>query len=171
MAAEWEPQFVTIDRDLALRFFLDFARFEFALKNSRFFRPRETKPSEPQDAQPDWEAFASSIRETFLPESRPELSAACDYLIRLSPPGSEVVSGKAVVWDTTPPPADLPVSQRVLLAVRRVRNNLFHGAKFSHVPAGDAGRNTALLEYSLVVLGECLRLSAEVRQVYADASL
>jgi hypothetical protein len=167
----WKPHYITVDRELVLRFFVTFARFEFALKNSGFFGPQGVPPGELRDAQPDWDAFASSIRDVFEHAQDHALSAACDYLLRLSPPAREVALGDKVVWDTTPPPDALPEVTRVLLSVRRVRNNLFHGGKFTTVPVGDAGRNSALLEHSLVVLEACLQLSAKVRTQYEDATL
>lgn len=171
MISWWEPHYVTVDRNLVLRFFVTFARFEFALKNSGFFKPRRAPADEFPDAQSDWEAFASSIRDTFAPGHNQPLSEACDYLLRLNGPWREVVAGDKVMWDTTPPPENLPEVNRVLLCVRRVRNNLFHGAKFTTIPVGDAARNALLLERSLVVLEECLRLSPQVRTQYEDAAL
>lgn len=170
--AQWsQPHYVTVNRDLLLRFFVTFARFEFALKNTRFFRPRGMAPGQLPDAHPDWDAFASSIRSVFQSVEDERLGEACDYLVKLSPPAREVIVRNKVMWDTTPPAEDLPEIHRVLISVRRVRNNLFHGGKFANVKAEDAGRNTNLLEHSLVVLEQCLRLSDEVRSVYNDATL
>jgi hypothetical protein len=171
MSGSPELEYVTVNRELLLRFFVTFARFEFALKNSRFFGPRGTRPDELLDAQPDWDAFAKSIRPSFSADANERLRSACDYLLYLSPPWREVVVDERVMWDSSPVPNDLPETQRLLLCVRRVRNNLFHGGKFTTVPADDAGRNTCLLEHSLVVLGECLRLSEEVFAVYERAVL
>ncbi len=171
MAERFEPVYVTVDRELLLRFFLTFSRFEFALKNSPFFRPNPAPAGECPDAHPDWDAFGKSIHSAFRSDDNPRLRDACDYLLRLNPPWREAVVGAQVVWDTTPPPPELPEVHRILLSVRRVRNNLFHGAKFSAIPVGDAGRNATLLQYSLVVLEECLRLSEEVRTVYGEATL
>ncbi len=171
MAASWEPLYITVGRDLLLRFFVTFARFEFALKNSRFFAPQGAPAGERPEAHADWDAFAKSIRPVFRAGAGGRLRDACDYLLRLCPPWREVVEGQKVMWDSTPPPEDLPEIQRLLLSVRRVRNSLFHGGKFTTLPVGDAGRNATLLQHSLVVLEECLRLSEEVRVVYEDATL
>ncbi len=53
-----------INQTVLLKFFLTFARFEFALKNAGFFqRPRNINPADPPDAHPDWDCFAASIRQ------------------------------------------------------------------------------------------------------------
>ena len=62
-----EPHYATVDRELLLRFFVTFARFEFALKNSGFFKRRRARPGLPPDAEPDWDCFGCSIRAEFRP--------------------------------------------------------------------------------------------------------
>ena len=61
--------------------------------------------------------------------------------------------------------------ERLLNYVRRVRNNLFHGGKFTSLSVSDLGRNASLIEDSLVILKECLRLSGTVRAEYEAAIL
>ncbi len=50
---------IAIDRELVLQFFLTFARFEFALKATGYARGNENF------VEPDWNAFATSIRDAF----------------------------------------------------------------------------------------------------------
>ena len=58
-------------------------------------------------------------------------------------------------------------AQQVLMMVRWVRNNLFHGGKFLPVPAGDDARDKLLVQYSLIVLRACIPLHNQVNEAYA----
>lgn len=173
MADRWQPMYVTVDRELLLRFFVTFARFEYALKNSRFFKAgrsnRDNFP--PPIVEPDWKAFVLSIQSDFHMDANVPLQEACEYLLCLTPPLLQVVDKGTVMWDTTPPSNQGPQIIQLLRCVQRVRNNLFHGAKFSDAPVGDMGRNAHLLSHSLIILEEWLRLSGEVRAVYDSAVL
>ena len=164
-----------VDREQLLDFFLTFARFEYALKAAGFFRARtgrQTRSAGPQeypDAEPDWPRFAQSIRGAFRSDANPELSAACWYLFDY-PPYREVVAGNGLMWETRAPHDDESEAARVLLYVRWVRNNLFHGGKFSPAHGGPS-RNVALISHSLVVLRACLALSPDVMGKYESAVL
>lgn len=164
-----------VDGEELLNFFLTFARFEFALKATGFFRPRsrrrrrQTEADEYPDAEPDWNAFATSIEDSFRPDNDANLRKACEYVLQF-PPHREVVANGKLMWETRGPSEGLPEIKRLLLAVRWVRNNLFHGAKFSPVH-GDAERNARLLTSSLIVLRGCLAASSKVGREYQDAAL
>ncbi len=159
----------TIDEKLLLDFFLTFSRFEFALKNSGFYVKRRDT-SLPYEARPDWDSFAQRLKDEFHTDAPPRLRAACDHLL-YNPPWREVVGGDTFGWDTTAEDESLSEIERLLRYVRRVRNNLFHGGKFSTLPELETVRNVALLEDSLVILRECLRLIDEVRRAYELAAL
>ena len=164
-----------VDPETLLQFFVDFARFEYALKAAGFFRARAVhrrrrrKAVEYPDAEADWGRFTESIRVAFRSDADSRLSGACGYLFE-NPPYREVIADGGLVWETRPPREDQAEVDRALCYVRWVRNNLFHGGKFS--PAhGGPGRNAALIEQSLVVLGACLALSPDVRRAYESAAL
>ena len=58
---------ITIDRDLLLEFFLTFAAFEFALKNSGLRRKgRQIVQGVTNIAEPDWVGFALQLHDTFI---------------------------------------------------------------------------------------------------------
>ena len=75
------------------------------------------------------------------------------------------------MWDATPENDTLSDVVKIIRYIRRVRNNLFHGGKFSTLPVSDRRRNAELMQYSLVVLRECLRLADSVRAEYEAAIL
>lgn len=162
---------ITIDRDLLLEFFLTFAAFEFALKNSGLRRKgRQIVQGVTNIAEPDWVGFALQLHDTFNPETNPRLRQACNHLLD-NPPYCEVISGNRLLWDMVAESEQLSEIERLLNYVRRVRNNLFHGGKFTSLSVSDLGRNASLIEDSLVILKECLRLSGTVRAEYEAAIL
>lgn len=160
-----------IDPNVLLEFFLTFARFEFALKNAGFFkRPRIIDPADPPDARPDWDCFAASVRQALAQDKTPEFVEACEYLLD-HPPAREVLLDGSLMWEEKAPSAHLPLADRVLQCVRRVRNNLFHGAKFNSIHDTDPGRNDRLLRCSMAVLRASLRGSASVDAHFEAAAI
>jgi hypothetical protein len=77
-----------VDRGLLFEFFLSFARFEYALKNTDFNVHHRSNHVLPIQAQPDWERFAFSLRATFNGRRTADLSQAFDYLT-FSPPNKQ----------------------------------------------------------------------------------
>jgi hypothetical protein len=144
-----------LDR-LARELFTTFARFENALKASGFH-------CGDGDANPDWTAFARSVDGIFDEPADGKLGAALDYVLT-HPPKKQVVKQGALVWQTVEPGTNL-LSDRVLIYVRRVRNNLFHGGKFNG-HWFEPQRSEELLRSSLVILSACLDASEPVREAY-----
>jgi len=159
----------TIDHKLLLDFFLTFSRFEFALKTAGFYVKRRNT-SLPYEARPDWDSFAQRLKDGFRTDATLRLRDACDRLL-YNPPWREVVVGKILGWDSTAEDESLSEIERLLRYVRRVRNNLFHGGKFSALPQLETVRNVSLLEDSLVILQECLRLDEDVWREYELGAL
>lgn len=163
---------IDADKNLLLEFFLTFSCFEFALKSSGWHRPpgRNDDPAAGYRAEADWDRFAQSLIRAFNSNASPELAEACDYLL-LNPPWRETVVNGVIMWDAVAESDALSDVEKLLRYVRRVRNNLFHGGKFSTLPALDRRRNAELMQFSLVVLKECLRLAPLVNAEYEAASM
>lgn len=81
-----------------------------------------------------------------------------------------VVDGR-LAWGTVGPDESLSEAEQLLLYVRRVRNNLFHGGKFSAELFEDTERQEQLLRNSLVILSACLSLSPDVRGFFDAAAI
>lgn len=147
---------IPISMELVTGFTAVFSRYEYALKNSGFAKGSKSK------AEPDWDAFALSIADKFDHLTNPRFREAVTYLVT-SPPRKQVLVDHRVRWKESPPDVGLRASAQALLMVRRVRNNLFHGAKI-WAPDGDWSRerNEKLVKDSLVVLVACLPLHPHV---------
>ncbi len=161
---------VAVDRDLLLRFFLEFARFEYALKASGMFVRHPEQPGRPPKAEPDWNTLALALRDTFDPAANEQLATACAFL-RHSPPNRQVILAGGVAWETPvaiPGEADIAFLLRM---VRVVRNNLFHGGKYNLDPHESVVRTETLLRSSLTVLQACLVLVPATQAAYEDARL
>lgn len=159
--------------ELLFEFFLGFSRFEYALKASGFFkppRPRRNHPTLPHEAESDWARFALLIRDTFQPDRTEILKRACDYILH-SPPMKQVIIGNGVAWETPLRPTHESEPEFLLRMVRCVRNNLFHGGKYSVEVHESTQRTEMLLKSSLIILEECLPLAPDVRREFDEATI
>ena len=154
-----------IENELLLEFFLTFSRFEFALKNAGFYKKFEGVE---YSAEPDWESFALRIKQPFREQNDALFMAAC-HRIWDTPPRKQVVRNDSLDWRyELIPSSDLDIKQ-ILVYVRRIRNNLFHGGKHESVSYAGEQRNKCLLKDSLIVLHGCLGLLEDVKCEYDRA--
>ena len=146
--------------ELACEFLAVFARMEYALKATRF------AAGNGRTVSVSWDRFANEADEHFHAEASEDLRGAVEFLWK-GPPRKQVLTedNRVQFCDFVIDP-DQRKLQQLLLMVRAVRNNLFHGGK--HLPGGEMepGRNEALVRSSLVVLRECAQLVADVRESY-----
>lgn len=128
---------------LAFRFFKLFAQYESTLKDKDFFRTDKSK-----NVIVDWDRFSNEIIGANFRVELGEAAPAAEYILN-SPPKRQIVSNGKVVW------ADVLASEnsvQILFShICRVRNNLFHGAKFGE-SWFDPERSDLLLAHSLSVL-------------------
>ncbi len=152
----------TAEPALVLEFLATFARFEYALKRSA------TYLNDTADASPNWDAFAKAIKADFATATAvdPRVGEAARYL-RDHPPKKQIRKDDGTLgWKDGGIDGD---SVSVLLAVRRVRNNLFHGGKFADGPISEVARDTELLKHSLQILRHCSRLDRDVQLHFEEA--
>jgi len=148
-----------VPKTLATEFLGVFSRFEYALKAAGFVRGDHKR------VEADWDTFARQIAPKFKRTRNPQLDVAVKYLLT-QPPRRQVIVNKRVAWRDSPPDANVSESERVLLMVRRVRNNLFHGAKYWSPENGRRARDRLLVAHSLTVLKVCVSLNEEVTIMY-----
>lgn len=136
------------DKNVVVRFFFWFARFEYALKKGDFFKSSE-KPL--RNAEADWDKFANRLGDSFFNEMKG--ADECRILFK-EPPKKQVINNGRLGWKPLSKSEDC---QQLFHAVRRVRNNLFHGGKTMAGPYGyPDDRDKNLIEASLFVLEKAL---------------
>lgn len=143
---------------LASEMFRVFARFEYALKAAGFHNGDGA-------AEPNWRAFAETIPDALQAQQNPELVKAVAYILE-HPPKKQMVRNSQLEWSVSAPETDLH-SDRVLIYVRRVRNNLFHGGKFNG-RWFEPERSEQLLRHCLTILNFCLESSPRLREAYTN---
>ncbi len=127
-----------------------FARFEFALKDAGYF-----KTGSKNAVEADWDSFANKCLGV---DFYNQLKVSGDFSIIFDVPlGKQIVNEDGVGWDKAKLPADV---QSLFGAVRRVRNNLFHGGK-SDQP--DSDRNDELVDCAISIMICALRKCESVR--------
>ncbi len=141
-----------LKEDLVLDFFYVFSRFEYALKRTGF-----AKKQGRDGVAADWDAFAIEI-ENRGPDLEKVLTAG-RYILK-SPPNKQILEGRELSWKPARP-TQSPI-QDLLIYVRRVRNNLFHGGKYPAGPEPDTARDEDLLRASIAVLDAVLGLSCSL---------
>jgi len=137
-----------------------FSRMEYALKSTIRFASGNDKGVEAA-----WDVFAKDIDEKFGAINDTSFLDAVKYLLT-SPPRKQVIRDGVLRFEDQAIDTQQPKAQQVLLLVRRVRNNLFHGGK--HLPDGEVetGRNATLVRHALTVLTHCIALDPDVRARY-----
>lgn len=132
-----------------------FSRFEYALKEAGFFeRGRNDEP------KVSWDKSAKEcLGVPFLNRVTRETLAP---VLLERPPSRQVVGGGSLIWRATYPPETI---EELFRAVRRTRNNLFHGGKHGDP---DADRNQALIAELICLLGEALETCVAVRAAFEN---
>lgn len=145
--------------ELACKFLAVFSRLEYALKASGYAVGNESR------IDPAWDRFANEIDGTFANLQNEVVAEARNYLLS-SPPRKQVLKDSRVIFQDQRIDENQRKAQQVLLMVRTVRNNLFHGGK--HLPDGEKepNRNFHLVDSALKVLEACSALNTEVRAAY-----
>jgi hypothetical protein len=143
---------------LAGQLFQVFSRTEYALKASGF-------NNGDGDAQANWRRFALAVEGLIANPPSIELREAVDFIFG-APPKKQVIVAGLMQWVVSEPQTDSR-ADKLLIYVRRVRNNLFHGGKFNgHWFAPE--RSEPLLRHSLTILLACVESVPAVRQAYYE---
>lgn len=142
---------------LAIELFKTFARFEYALKATGYHKGNGP-------AEPDWRRFAENISEVFKQSTDVGFDEAVNYILN-NPPKKQVIIAGKLDWIDYKPTTNLR-SDLVLLYVRCVRNNLFHGGKFNR-RWFEPDRSELLLQHSLTILRKCLDSSPALKRAFA----
>jgi hypothetical protein len=145
-------------RDLIYEFFFVFSRFEHALAMAHYLNENKGGVSA------DWNKFARETNDVFLATLSPEVKEAIRYYER-KPPRKQVVDFDSLTWKDVVPKTNYEL-EKLLLLIRRVRNNLFHGEKIGVLLEGDSERDSQLLKHGLTILYACLQSSPDLRSKF-----
>jgi len=107
-----------------LRFFVTFARFEYAMKAAGLFQRARASDA----AEPKWSEITATLK-TSPDGDKARLRAAGSLLQQ--PPKKQVVEQRngsdVLAWRTAGPSGD--EIDNLIAALKRVRNDLFHGGR------------------------------------------
>jgi hypothetical protein len=141
---------------LAGKLFHVFSRTEYALKASGF-----NNGDGPAEA--NWNKFALAVEDLIQNPTSQELKEAIEFFLN-APPKKQVIAGGVIRWEVSVPQTNSS-ADKLLVYVRRVRNNLFHGGKFNG-HWFDPERSEPLLRHSLAILQSCVEFVPAVREAY-----
>jgi hypothetical protein len=150
-----------------IELFLLFSRFEYALKRSGFIRAvGKPKPNKLPRAEADWASLAGALGGSFFEFHRD--SEKAQTIFQKSP---RRAVARRVGIDNPPryeldwEEAAVPQNESDLVgAVRRIRNNLFHGDKTNP----DHERNSLLISAALSILRDA---KSRIQQMPSHAEL
>ena len=129
---------------LAFEFFKIFAQYESSLKENDFFTVEQSG-----SIKVDWNRFAREIIGPSFMEQGIEIQEQLIYVLDQPPMKQGVNEQNKIVWVEVPN-ADKSV-QALFGHICRMRNNLFHGAKFNGTWF-DPERSRKLLQSGLAIL-------------------
>lgn len=110
--------------------FVAYARFEFALKEAGFLNGKDG-----ERAVPNWTQF---IAEEPIADLVRELSDDIDVATLIAePPSQQIIRGGTLGW-AKQLPTPISSSRDLLIAVKVIRDNLFHGGKSGESQRDDA---------------------------------
>ena len=144
-------------RDLASELFRVFAQCEYCLKATGYCYAGPGNA-----ATPDWTRFARELP-SLSNGADADVATAVAYMLE-RPPKKQVYVDGALQWRDVVPEAENE-NDRILLYVRRVRNNLFHGGKFNG-RFFEPERSRDLLQHSVTILFACIFKSQPMLEAY-----
>ena len=144
------------EKDAVIEFFVAFSRLEYALAEAGYVA------GDCHRVQTDWDTFARAVDRRFDRNATPELQQAVTYILT-QPPRKQIYVDGRVEWSAAAPADTEPLLLRLLVLVRRVRNNLFHGDKLNYLLERYSERNLDLSRGSLTVLYCCVDLDDRVQ--------
>lgn len=136
-----------IPQELTVEFLGTFARFEYALKRAGYVEGNN------KFVGADWDRFGREVA-AISPEALGPIVASCPYL-QDHPPKKQVLQDGRLVWKAREASGGTAI-QEILLSVRTVRNNVFHGGKFPEGPVAEPLRDERLIRDCLAVLNSLL---------------
>lgn len=142
---------------LASEFFKEFSRSEYALKAAGFHKGDG-------NAEANWSEFAKHVETLVQTPDDEQLSEAIGFVLD-NPPKKQVIRNGTIQWSDAAPNQKLKANN-LLIYVRRVRNNLFHGGKFNG-NWFEPERSEQLIQNCLIILKACVNFVENTRNAYS----
>ena len=138
----------SLDHNSAFNFFVCFSRFEYAAKAQELHV--DLGERQRCDLKVDWRKVAERLDEKFvyLSKQNPKIQEAVKYFAN-EPPQKQVLKAGGPQF-TLPKEPNVSETEVLLLALRRIRNNLFHGGK--GIKREDLNRDQKLVDLGLIIL-------------------
>jgi hypothetical protein len=139
-------------------FFYWFSRFEFALKENGYL-----KKGAYDAAMPDWDKFRDRYAREF------QLTDEVNMLFNAPPKRQVFNNNGSYHWEKTDLNRENTNLGKVILIIKTIRNNLFHGGKSSQDDWDNPDRNIFLLDKGKIVLDTLATLGdldADYRRYY-----
>lgn len=130
---------------LCYEFFIEFLRYEFCLKITGFTQGDGV-------AKANWDRYAAEVEDIIASPGTTELVGAIEYILSY-PPKKQIVRNGELAWDGSPVQS-ISKAQLVLLLIRRILNNLFHGGKLND-RWFEPERSELLMHHALIILKAC----------------
>lgn len=113
-------------RNLVYEFLISFSTFEYSLKNNEYLESS-------RDAKPNWTKFINDI-EDLLPQTlnsieNDKVKESIEYLVNFPPMKQINIRGKLRYQPEASMDENNIEWQKIVVYLRRIRNNLFHGEK------------------------------------------
>ena len=129
---------------LIFKFFKLFSAFEYELKSRGYVLGSNKKVSA------DWDRFVKEKIDTNFLTTLGDKAISAEYLLKYPPKKQVLDENDNLIWDEV----DCGQNKHALFDyIKRVRNNLFHGAKLNYsYKEIDEERDVKLLNHSYVIL-------------------
>jgi len=157
------------NRKILFDFFVVFSRFECALKATIKYSNKGNP------IQPDWYSFAKVIRPAFDDADKTKIQESIDYILENPPKVQKfnMLENKIKWSECSKTHNNKPELYKLVDHIKTVRNNLFHGGKFTSVVydsdgAREISRNEILLKHSMNILGKLVHLDSDVKNAFFE---
>jgi hypothetical protein len=124
-------------------FIKSFIGFEVKLKRLNYFK----KSVKRKNVEVDWDSFEKDYREVILVIAN-NSDKHTKYLLT-NPPKKMCVKDNLITFDRT---VTDDAAKELMISLRAIRNNLFHGGKFDGEELSGSERNMTLLKSAIFVL-------------------
>ena len=140
-----------LDKDLVFDFIWFYSVFECALKQEGYLK------SQKGIANADWKKFTIDIKDSFSKIEKDSFKKAIEYISE-NPPKQQYIQYSKLKWRNLNIKDKFSNEERVLLMVKTIRNNLFHGGKYQEGQILEVERSSELINAALEILLGCVSL-------------